>query len=385
MYKPGEAKQALKDAIRGYLLKDENGKYVYSEVNRIPIYFEGAPGIGKTEIVKQVAEEMGMGFVSSSLTHHTRQSVLGLPVIQELEDYGKYTQYTMSEILGMVYQKQQQGYDEGILLLDEFPCVSESILPIMLAFLQTKNIGQHYLPEGWTIVLCGNPPDYNKSARSFDAAITDRMRKIQMEFSVEDFLNYARQHDFHETIISYLEANKAHVYICENKKDGDLVTCRGWENLSHGLKAYEKLGQRVDEKFISQFIKSEKVVYEFYKLYAMTRGGCTLEDMENIMQGKRLEEYANKWKKMEFVALWNIVDLLGGQIRRKAESKNERDTANEAVTHVFRFLSCFEEQGQLSEHFYQYITGCKSLMELMAECRNEAYCAASKKAYPKMA
>lgn len=384
MYKPGEAKRALKDAIRAYLLKDENGKYVYSEVNRIPIYFEGVPGIGKTEITMQVAEEMGIGFVSSSLTHHTRQSVLGLPVIQELEDYGKYTQYTMSEILGMVYQKQQQGYEEGILLLDEFPCVSDSILPIMLAFLQTKNIGQHYLPEGWTIVLCGNPPDYNKSARKFDAAITDRMRTLQVEFSEKDFLEYARQHDFHSGIISYLEINKGDIYICDNKA-GVMVTCRGWENLSHGLKAYERLGQKVDEKFIMQFIKSEKVAYEFNKFYKLTTSGCSLKDLENIMQGKKLKEYADKWSQKDFVNMWNIVELLGNQIRSKAESETGKEAANQAVTQVFRFLDYFEDNSRLSEHFYQCITGCKSVMKVMLDSKNEAYIAASKKAYPKPA
>ena len=53
------------------------------EVNCLPFYLEGAPGIGKTQIVGQLAKEMGIGYVSFSLVHHTRNSLLGLPVISE--------------------------------------------------------------------------------------------------------------------------------------------------------------------------------------------------------------------------------------------------------------------------------------------------------------
>ena len=84
MYTIAKAKDAIKKGIRGYLLKDENGQYIMREENRLPFYLEGAPGIGKTEIVRQIAEELGLGYVSFSLVHHTRNSLLGLPVIKEL-------------------------------------------------------------------------------------------------------------------------------------------------------------------------------------------------------------------------------------------------------------------------------------------------------------
>ena len=143
-----------------------------NEVNRLPFYLEGNPGIGKTQMVGQVAQELGIGFVSFSITHHSRNTVLGLPVINEVSGT-KYTEYTMSEIIAKVLACYESGKKEGILLLDEFNCMSDTIMPVMLSFLQTKNIGMHTLPEGWVIVLCGNPSSYNKSARKFDFAILE--------------------------------------------------------------------------------------------------------------------------------------------------------------------------------------------------------------------
>ena len=217
MYTIEKAKEAIKDGVRGYLLKDEKGHYVMNEVNRLPFYLEGSPGIGKTEIVHQIAKELNLGYVSFSLVHHTRNSLLGLPVIKELENGDKYTCYTMSEIIAKVLEQVETGYQEGILLLDEFPCMSETILPAMLSFLQTKNIGTHKLPEGWVIVLCGNPPAYNKTARTFDAAIMDRIRKLEIAFEPEVFLKYGE-----EIVLPKNPTKKGYVFT-------------GWSNYTEGM------------------------------------------------------------------------------------------------------------------------------------------------------
>ena len=93
------AKQQIKNTVQIYLQKDALGHYRLPLVHQRPIFLLGAPGLGKTAIMQQVADEMGLGLVSYSMTHHTRQSALGLPVIVEKEYGGKHYQvseYTMS-------------------------------------------------------------------------------------------------------------------------------------------------------------------------------------------------------------------------------------------------------------------------------------------------
>ena len=88
----------------------------------------------------------------------------------------------MSEIVASVYDKiQETGIPEGILFIDEINCVSETLAPAMLQFLQCKTFGNHQIPEGFIIVAAGNPPEYNKSVREFDIATLDRIRRIQVE------------------------------------------------------------------------------------------------------------------------------------------------------------------------------------------------------------
>ena len=114
-----EAKDEIRKGIRTYLRKDENGNYVEDRFYQLPFYLFGKPGVGKTQIVRQIADELGIGFESYTLTHHTRNTLLGLPVIRDLKD-GQYTEFTMSEIIAGVMRKVENGQKEGILLLDEF-------------------------------------------------------------------------------------------------------------------------------------------------------------------------------------------------------------------------------------------------------------------------
>lgn len=99
-----EAKNQIADTVEGYLTRDETGAYLIAPEAQRPLFLLGAPGIGKTAVVGQVARELGIGLVSYSMTHHTRQSALGLPFIVH-KRYGEeefdISEYTMSEIIAI--------------------------------------------------------------------------------------------------------------------------------------------------------------------------------------------------------------------------------------------------------------------------------------------
>ncbi|MEE8732426.1 MAG: AAA family ATPase, partial [Eggerthellaceae bacterium] len=125
------AKNQIKDAVVSYLAHDEAGLPRIEPVHQRPIFLVGAPGIGKTAIMAQIADELDCGLVSYSMTHHTRQSALGLPFIVHHDYDGEafdVTEYTMSEIIASVYDcMEKTGVDKGILFLDEINCVSETL------------------------------------------------------------------------------------------------------------------------------------------------------------------------------------------------------------------------------------------------------------------
>ena len=267
-----EAKNYIKNTVKLYLKKDEYGEYKLPIERQRPIFLLGAPGIGKTAIMEQIASELGIALVSYSMSHHTRQSALGLPFIKH-EQYGDMeydvSEYTMSEIIASIYETMREsGIIEGILFLDEINCVSETLAPSMLQFLQYKTFGRHSVPAGWIIVTAGNPPEYNKSVREFDVVTLDRLKVMEVSADYETWKKYALEKGVHGAIINFLDINKDYFYYMETTTKGRLyITARGWEDLSDILKLYEEDGIRVDEDLIGQYIRNDNVVKEFSAYY----------------------------------------------------------------------------------------------------------------------
>ena len=134
-----EAKKEICHTLKAYLMKDEHGTYSYPVLRQRPILLMGPPGIGKTAVVEQAARECGLGCISYTITHHTRQSAIGLPEISHRVYNDRkvtVTDYTMSEIVASVYDYMEAtGKKEGILFIDEINCVSETLAPTMLQLL----------------------------------------------------------------------------------------------------------------------------------------------------------------------------------------------------------------------------------------------------------
>ena len=290
-----EAKEYIEDTVKLYLKKDEYGDYRIPVVRQRPIFLLGAPGIGKTAIMEQVASKLGIALVSYSMTHHTRQSALGLPFIDKKEYGGKtvsVSEYTMSEIIASVYdQIETSGVQEGILFLDEINCVSETLAPTMLQFLQYKTFGTHRVPDGFIIVTAGNPPQYNKSVRDFDIVTLDRLRRIDIEEDLAAFREYASRVGIHGSIMAYLGIRSNHFYSIRTEVEGrHFVTARGWEDLSRTIQVHEKRSLPVDEGLAVQFLQDPEIARSFAAYYDLYKKYKDIYRIPDILAGRFFAE-----------------------------------------------------------------------------------------------
>ena len=284
-----QAKNEIKNTVQAYLSKDSFGEYEIEAKNQRPLLLIGPPGIGKTQIMEQISKECQIGLVSYTITHHTRQSAVGLPFIQEKEFQGKtysITEYTMSEIIASVYSKMEEtGLKEGILFIDEINCVSETLAPTMLQFLQNKTFGNQKVPSGWIIVAAGNPSEYNKSVRDFDVVTMDRIRYIHVETDYYVWKEYAISKHIHPMILSYLELKPNNFYTVSTSVDGmEFVTARGWEDLSYLLYTYEKMHLEISQDTIYEYLHHEDIaedVFAYYLVYKKYQDDYGIDDILN--------------------------------------------------------------------------------------------------------
>lgn len=357
-----KAKEEISNTVQAYLEKDEQGRYRIPAIRQRPLLLLGAPGIGKTQIMEQIARECRIGLVSYTITHHTRQSAVGLPFIRE-ETFGgraySVTEYTMSEIIASVYRKiEQEKLTEGILFIDEINCVSETLAPTMLQFLQCKTFGNQAVPQGWIIVAAGNPPEYNKSVRDFDMVTLDRVRRMEVEPDYAVWKEYARAQHINDALLSYLELRPQNFYRVQTDVDGmRFVTARGWEDLSNLLDAYTRLRLPVDEEVIREFLQHEEIAKDVSAYLDLYRKYQDDYGIQEILEGSASPEIYQRLQRASFDERLSVVNLLLSGLNRSfmvvAEIKMVMDLWYEFLRNFRQKMVDFLEPGCSQETIVQ--------------------------------
>ena len=340
-----EAKEEIKRTVEAYHKRDVDGSYKIPVEKQRPLFLMGPPGIGKTAIVEQVAEELGINLISYTITHHTRQSAIGLPFISK-KIYGEkeysVTEYTMSEIVASVYEQiERTGIEEGILFLDEINAVSETLSPTMLQFLQYKTFGMHRVPEGFIIVTAGNPSEFNKSVRDFDIATLDRLRKIDIEEDFQSFKSYAYQAGVHGAITSYLEIKKDRFYFVKQDIEGKrYVTARSWEDLSKLLQVYEELQYPLEKELCQEYLADPEVAEDFALYYSLYQKYREIYHVPDILEGAEMKE-TRIFLEAPFDEKLSLLSLLTDALQIAFTDYVKK---KELLSRIFRFLKSMKEK-----------------------------------------
>lgn len=325
-----QAKEQVKKTCIAYLTKDAFGEYAMPIETQRPIFLLGAPGIGKTAIMVQVAAELDLGLVDYSMTHHTRQSAMGLPFITK-RSYGGHdvdiSEYTMSEIIASIYESiEKTGRKEGILFLDEINCVSETLMPMMLRFLQSKMLGNHRVPDGWVVVSAGNPLEYNKSARQFDVVTMDRVKRIEVEPDLAAWREYAVASGAHPAVVSFLDMRPDCFYHMEAKgRSREFVTARAWMDLSNMMRLYEENGLEIDDELVGQYLQTASIAADFCVYLRLFSSYAADYRIEEILAGSANETLVAKAAQAGFDERAALSGLLVDALSAHAESDVEQE------------------------------------------------------------
>lgn len=199
----------------------------------------GRPGVGKTQIVRQLAEAVGARLYDLRLTTIEPQDLRGLPY------YDHETRRTLW------YRPEDLPDDPArpaVLFLDELTAAAPMLQPAVYGLLQERRVGPHVLPDGVFVVAAGNMVEDGAIAYEMGTALSDRLVHMRVEVNAADWLdNYAIPRGLHPAVVGFIRTRPDLLETTEAALErGHMIaaTPRSWERVSEILHAVPDRRQR---------------------------------------------------------------------------------------------------------------------------------------------
>lgn len=218
----------------------------------------GRPGVGKTEIVRQLAERIGARLFDLRLTTIEPQDLRGLP-------------YFDHETKKTVWYRPEDLPDDpaapSVLFLDELTAASPWLQPTVYGLLQERRVGRHEVPPSVFIVAAGNDVEDGAVAHELGTALSDRLIHLLVRASAPDWLaNYAARRGLHPAVSAFIRARPDLLETTEEAmRRGWAIACtpRSWERVSQVLRAAPE--RRVRDAMVAGIV-GEAAAAEFARV-----------------------------------------------------------------------------------------------------------------------
>jgi len=194
---------------------------------KVPTFLWGAPGIGKSSIVKQIARERNVGFIDLRLALMDPTDLKGIPF---------YDKESHTALWAPPAFLPKDG--EGILFLDELNAAPPSVQASAYQLILDRQVGEYKLPDGWAIVAAGNREGDRGVTYRMPSPLANRFVHFEMEVNVDDWRFWAYKKELDERIIAYISYKSQHLFTFDAKSDTkSFATPRSWEYVDSILKS----------------------------------------------------------------------------------------------------------------------------------------------------
>ena len=194
---------------------------------KVPTFLWGAPGIGKSSIVKQIAKTEGVAFIDLRLALMDPTDLKGIPF---------YDKESHTALWAPPAFLPKEG--RGILFLDELNAAPPSVQASAYQLILDRQVGEYKLPDGWAIVAAGNREGDRGVTYRMPSPLANRFVHFEMDVDINDWRDWAYLEKIDIRIISYITYKNEHLFTFDAKSDSkSFATPRSWEYVNSVLKS----------------------------------------------------------------------------------------------------------------------------------------------------
>ncbi|MEU1394422.1 MULTISPECIES: MoxR family ATPase [unclassified Nonomuraea] len=190
-----------------------------------PVFLWGAPGIGKSSLVREFAGSLGLDCVTLLGTQLAPEDLIGVP-----ELVGGRSRFAPPESIA-----RDEPY---CLFLDELNASAPEVQKAFYSLILDRRIGTYELPAGSVVIGAGNRATDNALARPMASALINRLVHVHLRASADDWLKWAAAAAIHPWIVDYLAQRPDHLWSPPPKTEEPFSSPRAWHMLSDVLTSY---------------------------------------------------------------------------------------------------------------------------------------------------
>lgn len=226
------------------------------------VFLWGPPGIGKSSIVKKVAEDKSLNLIDLRISQLAPTDIRGLPFVQD-----GMARFAPPSFL------PREG--KGILFVDEFNMASPSMMGIAQQLILDRQVGDYTVPEGWFIVAAGNRTEDRAAVSQMPAPVANRFIHFNVESDISSWKEYAIKAGVNEQIVSFINF-RPQLLFSFNKNATAWPSPRSWDFASTLLDIGLDVDSAVGGGAAAEF-------YAYQSIYSR------LPDVDAILQGEEID------------------------------------------------------------------------------------------------
>jgi hypothetical protein len=265
------------------------------------LFLWGAPGIGKSAIIKEIAEEQNLQFRDLRLSLLDPVDLRGIPTIDRENEQAKWLPPDF-----LPHPKDPPG----ILFLDELNAAPPIVQASAYQLILDKQLGNYKLPPNWVIIAAGNREDDRSVTFTMPSALANRFLHLDLKCDINDWKEWAYKNEIHESVIGFLSYKPTYLFDFKpTSEQRAFATPRTWAFLSNIVKDAKSAR---DVFFFAPGLIGYSISLEFLAFYKLHE---QIPKMEPILEGQKTDVPPN---------LSVMYLLVGGLLSRyKADPKKE--------------------------------------------------------------
>lgn len=298
--RPKELKQLLKAQLK-------QGSNLDNEIGSVFIW--GPPGIGKSQIVENVAKEEEAGAIDFRLLLNDPSDLKGIPV--PINDNGVWKTFWVPPS-----QLPREGI--GFLFFDDFPDAPPLVQGCAYQIaIRPHQLGEYKLPEGWVIVGAGNKVGQGGLAHRMPRPLCNRFTHVELEVNLDDWTAWAIKNDIEADIIAFNQFKPSALFDFDPKRQEEAFpTPRSWETVSKHLKytpravLHETIEGTVGKGAAAELREFQKVKNELPDLDQILNGKLDFVPQRSDLRYALVSGLATRAKSKQFDNMLKYASLL---------------------------------------------------------------------------